>query len=250
MMFYKIIANGQFVGIGTSYDLRKFQKKHSILVTSLENDAQYIQVNELLYRDSWFAKLTTQIFEYTNASIISISENEYNSLADAIQSNEEVAIAEKEFDNKNEEEYIIDPNEEITIEYLKSSKISEMNLCCNNVITNGFDVVLSDKKTHHFSLTIQDQLNIMTLSTLIGDGQELISYHADGELCKYYSVSDIQKIIKSAIDFKTFQITYFNSLKLYIMALNDYNSISEIEYGSEIPLEYQSDTLKELYSQI
>ena len=82
---------------------------------------------------------------------------------------------------------------------------------CSYVITNGFGVILND-----------------------------------GELCKLYSPDDIMKISTEATNFKTYQVSYFNSLKAYIESMNDIESISAITYGIQIPEEYMSDVLKSL----
>ena len=37
---------------------------------------------------------------------------------------------------------------------------------CSNMITTGFDIALNDGKTYHFSLTLQDQLNLITSSNI------------------------------------------------------------------------------------
>ena len=130
---------------------------------------------------------------------------------------------------------------------IKEAKIEEMSAKCNEVITNGFNVVLSDGENYHFSLTVQDQLNLITLSSIAASSDEdNIPYHADGGLCKYYSAKDIVTIVNSATAYKTYHVTYFNSLKSYISSLNDINSVLAITYGIEIPNEYQSDILKEL----
>lgn len=59
----------------------------------------------------------------------------------------------------------------------------------------------TDGETHHFSLTTQDQLNLITLSAMVSQGAEQVPYHADGELCKFYSVSDMLAIINQATNF-------------------------------------------------
>lgn len=149
---------------------------------------------------------------------------------------------------KQEEEYI-DPNTQLTLEYVKEQKIATLNATCNQVITNGFDAILSDGQPYHFSLTTQDQLNLITLSSLVASGQTEIPYHADGELCRYYSVQDINTILDTATAFKTYHVTYFNSLKAYVGSLTTIEEISAIEYGCAIPEEYQSDILKNLLIQ-
>ncbi len=91
-----------------------------------------------------------------------------------------------------------------------------------------------------------NQLNLITLSSLAASGQTEIPYHADGELCRYYSAQDINTILNTATAFKTYHVTYFNSLKAYVESLATIEEIAIIEYGCEIPEEYQSEILKEL----
>lgn len=245
MTYYKLINNNEFIGIATSYDLRKYQKKHNIILTSDEQFAQYIQCNNKLYRDSWFAPITTDTIEYETVCIVSISEEEFNNLSSAIDNNEEIPI-DNETDSIINEESPVDPIEEITLEFIMSKKITEMSNICNKTISAGFDIKLGDNEIHHFSLTTQDQLNLITLSSLVASGETNIPYHADGELCKFYSPEDIMKITEGATNFKTYQVSYFNSLKAYIESMSDIESISAITYGVQIPDEYMSDVLKSL----
>lgn len=246
--YYKLINGTTFVGIATSHDFREYQSKHNILLGCAEESGQYIQYEDNLYRDYWMKPITTDNLQYINVSVIEIDENEYQTLYQAIESGQEIPI---EDDNTIvEDDVYIDPNEELTIEYVMNAKIREMSNICNTVITNGFDIVLSDEELHHFSLTTQDQLNLITLSTMITSGETAIPYHADGELCKFYTVADIQLIVNAATAFKTYHVSYFNSLKSYVEALDDIKSISAIEYGIDIPAEYQSNVLKVLLRQM
>lgn len=247
MKYYKLLNDGEFIGVGTSYDLRKFQLKHSILLTSDDESAQYIQINDKLYRDDWFSPTITELLDYTTVKIIVIEKDEYDTLFEAIETGKEIEITDEESDIQ-EELPQIDPDEEVTIEYVKAVKSAEMSATCNKIITNGFDAILSDGENHHFSLTIQDQLNLITLSSMVATGETVIPYHADGELCKGYSVEDITTIINTATSFKTYHVTYFNSLKVYIDSMNDINEVNNVVYGIDIPEEYQSDVLKQLLS--
>ncbi len=247
MKYYKLLNDGEFIGVGTSYDLRKFQLKHSILLTSDDESAQYIQINDKLYRDDWFSPTITELLDYTTVKIIVIEKDEYDTLFEAIETGKEIEITDEESDIQ-EELPQIDPDEEVTIEYVKAVKSAEMSATCNKIITNGFDAILSDRENHHFSLTIQDQLNLITLSSMVAAGETIIPYHADGELCKGYSVEDITTIINTATSFKTYHVTYFNSLKVYIDSMNDINEVNNVVYGIDIPEEYQSDVLKQLLS--
>lgn len=249
MTYYKIIKNNEFIGIGTSYELRKYQQKHNILLVADDNTAQYIQVKDKLYRDDWFKLLNTNSIEYEIANISVISEDEYKQLLEAIDKGEEISIP-IEADNIIEanDNVIVNEEEIITLEYLKTQKIKEMSHICNQTITNGFDITLSDGKEHHFSLTTQDQLNLITLSAMVSAGETTIPYHADGELCKHFSINDIENVIHTATIFKTYHTTYYNSLKEFIESIQDRNEVSNIYYGVTIPNEYQSEILKELLS--
>ena len=81
-------------------------------------------------------------------------------------------------------------------------------------------------------------------------GSKTLPYHADGEECQFFSVEDMTKIITTAKEYKTYHITYFNSLKLYILSLDDINVIGNIKYGDKIPNEHKSEVLLTLEQQL
>ena len=244
MTYYKVIKDNEFIGIGTSYELRKYQLKHNILLIADDDTAQYIDINGILYRDSWFKVVTTDTIQYENADIVVISEEEYQQLFEAIDKGEEIQVATEEDAYVQIETEQIPIEEMVTVDFLKEQKIKEMNYMCNQIITNGFDIVLNDGNKHHFSLKIQDQINFIALSAMIQSGETIIPYHADGELCRYYSAEDISKVINFATEFKTYHTTYYNSLKAYIQSIQSKEVIHTITYGMNIPVEYQSDILK------
>lgn len=244
MTYYKVIKDNEFIGIGTSYELRKYQLKHNILLVADDDTAQYIDINGILYRDSWLKVLTTDTIQYENADIVVISEEEYHQLSETINKGEEIEININDEPSENEEVVVIDNNEEVTLDYLKAQKVKEMSYICNQTIVNGFDITLSDGEVHHFSLTVQDQLNLITLSAMISAGEQTIPYHADGELCRNFSALDMENVIRAATELKTFHTTYYNSLKAYIESVQYREELSCIAYGVDIPVEYQSDVLK------
>lgn len=248
MSYYKLINGNNFVGVVTQHDFRKYQHKHKILLTCDEDTAQYVQYHGTIYRSFWMVPVTTDEISYQTIDIVRIDEDEYNILSDALDNGEEIEIAGSAEEVPNEET-VVDEIETITIDYVKSRKVAEINRECESIITNGFNVQLSDGEIYHFSLSTQDQLNLATLSTLVLNGESLIPYHADGELCKFYSSEDITRIIDAAMTFKTWHVTYCNALHNYIMAMTDIESVSAIVYGTAIPEEYQSDVLKMLIVQ-
>lgn len=184
---------------------------------------------------------------YITVTYVEIDKEEYDILRNAL-------------DEQSEDDEPIDDiipsgddtpdDDEHAVSLVKTSKIAEMSRTCEAIITNGIDIVLSDNNTYHFSLTTQDQLNLITLSTMIASGQEMVPYHADSELCKYYSATDMLSVIQKATEFKSFHVTYFNSLRAYIESMNSVRAIGAVQYGIDIPEEYQSDVLKEMLEQM
>lgn len=247
MNYYKLIKDSHFIGVVTQQDFRVFQRKHNILLACAADKAQYIQCANVFFRADWMSPVITDKIPYETVEMLEIDKKEYDILLKAMDSGEEIII---EPEQPEPIEQPIDENENITVEYVKSRKIAEMSAACNSVITNGFDVELSDNNSYHFSLTTQDQLNLITLSTMVSSGETAIPYHADGELCKFYSAADITAIISAATAFKTYQVSYFNALKAYIESLTDIEAVGAITYGVEIPIEYQSDVLKFLLNQV
>ena len=247
MRYYKIIMDNKFIGVSTTIDLRKFQKKNEIFLSCDESEAQYIQCDRKLYRSTWMLPEELHKKTIPLASVIEITQSEYEAIYKALESNKEITLDEEVYEEPEDDN--INEEDRITIDYVKESKIKEMKSVCNKMITDGFDVKLSDGESHHFSLTVHDQLNLITSYQTMLDGVEMIPYHADGELCKYYSVTDMNQIVEMANSFKTYHVAYFNSLKSYINSLQDINKIADISYNSDIPIKYQSEVYIALKSE-
>lgn len=138
---------------------------------------------------------------------------------------------------------------EITIEYTDITQdevIATMSDACNQAIVSGVDVTLNDGGTYHFSLSIEDQINMMNLQSMMLSGAESIPYHADDGKCMFYSAEDFKKIADTATAWKLYHESYFNSLREYIKSLNTNEELGNVEYGMEIPEEYQTDVLKDI----
>lgn len=245
MKFYKMINGENFVGIGTSLDLRRFQLKHKIILVCDESKAQYIQYKDDLYRASWMVPVNNDIANYTLLDVIEIDKDEYTALQEAIDIGEDIEVS-AEPEVVVEEVIELLPEEKVTIDYVKGLKLKEMSNQCNKIITAGFNVVLSDGEAHHFDLTLEDQLNLFDAAASIEKGEEAIPYHASGEICKFYSAEDMKLIIDAASNLKKYHTTYFNSLKGYINSLMEVESVVAVVYGEAIPDEYMSEVLKSL----
>ena len=164
-----------------------------------------------------------------------IEKQEYDALVEQLKPN-----------NDAPEDIVPEPSEEERLQERKDKKINQMSRRCSEVITEGVDVELSDGNTYHFSLTVEDQLNLITISAMIAEGQTVLPYHADDEQCVFFSAEDMLKVIDTATNFKTYHTTYFNSLKTYILALETIEEVDSLYYGVDIPEEYQSPVWKEI----
>lgn len=135
-----------------------------------------------------------------------------------------------------------------TLEEVKAWKHSEMSNMCQSTIFNGFDVKLSSGETKHFSLTYEDQINLIGKQLQVAQGEENIEYHPSStptSPCIYYSNADMLKIINEAFAFKSYHTTYCNSLYTWIDNCDSKEDVEEIYYGATIPEEYQSIVLQD-----
>jgi hypothetical protein len=130
------------------------------------------------------------------------------------------------------------PLSEITYKTLRQTKIDLLNKICAEKIIGGIDVILSDKNKYHFDLTIEDQINLLSLQKLVDDGEDFIPYHAKNSEAKMFSNEDMKNIISSASKHRIYHTTYVNALKNYVQNLKDLNSLAGIYYGMPIPEEY------------
>jgi hypothetical protein len=78
MTYYKVVEQTGAIRVGSTQNLRRYQKKHNILLLADETQAQYIQIGEKLYRDYWFAPVTTYQISFEMAHISTISKEEYD----------------------------------------------------------------------------------------------------------------------------------------------------------------------------
>ena len=239
MKYYKLLTNNEFIGVVDSSNFVRENPNNGWLLTSNENLGQFISLDNKLYRDYWMQPIVNNHNRFETVTVTEITAEEYDSLKVAIDNNETIII-----DDDDEEEPIVIPEDDdpdITLEFIRSSKINAMSYACRITIEAGFDLDLRGE-THHFSLSIQDQLNLMSLSMMV-QTQELIPYHADGEESTFYTAEEVKQIIDAAATFKNYHLAYYNALKAYINDLDTIEAIAAIEYGTPIPDEYKSDVL-------
>ena len=215
MKYYKIIKNKEFIGVGTTLNLRRFQTKHQIILICDETQVQYIQLGDVLYRANWMWPEAADSVKYEIADVIRIEKDEYDLLFKAIETNEEITI---------EEEAVVESEsvvvEEPTIDYVRASKIAELKRDCNKAITNGVDIKLSDGGTRHFSMSLEDQINLLTMAYLSDES--------------VYSIEDMKTIITETNAFKNNHIAKFKQLKDRVDFLNTIQEISAVNYHEEV----------------
>lgn len=241
MKYFKILVNDAIIGAITSEEFMRYLPITDCFVRATEQTGEYVTYEGKFYRATWMRPIVHYV-DYTEALILAITKEEYDIFRAAIASNE--PIEDDEEWNEPEEEPIppvIDPIEVETLEFIRSSKINEMNASCRRTIESGFDLELRGE-THHFSLTTQDQLNLMSISVM-AQTQDLIPYHADGEESTFYTTEEINQVIAAATSFKNYNLSYYNALKAYINSLDTIEAIAAITYGTPIPDEYKSDVL-------
>lgn len=215
MKYYKIIKNKEFIGVGTTLNLRRFQNKHQIMLICDETQVQYIQLVDVLYRANWMWPEVTDSVKYEIADVIRIEKDEYDLLLHAVETNEEIVI---------EEEPVIEAEhvvvEDSTIDYVRASKITELKHQCNKTITEGVDIKLSDGETRHLTMSLEDQINLLTMA-----------YIADESV---YSAEDMKAIIAEMNAFKNYHIAKFKKLENRVNSLNTIQEISAVNYHEEV----------------
>lgn len=246
-MYYKLIQGKTIIGFCASIDFRKYQEKHKRILFANEETGQFVEYKGKYYRDDWLRVLPEGTVKTDHADIVRISFEEYGALAEAFQTEEEIEIPEEPIEDPVEEPVTEDPD--ITLEFIKEAKIKQMAKTCEDTIRHGFDVVLSDGESHHFSLELEDQLKIQALALKAQAGDTMLYWHPDGELCTFYSAADVMKIYGELEKIQTMQTTYFNSLKYYINSLQTIEDVSAITYGTPIPEQFQSEVLRYLLTQ-
>lgn len=140
------------------------------------------------------------------------------------------------------------PEYEPTLEEIKEQKVQEMNQVQQNLIIQGTEVELSDGSKEKFTLNTNDQLSLNSLSVKNLEGLTVLPWHPADESvhCKFYSEEDMKKITDTCMNFVTYHVTYFRDLRIYIRSLQTKEEVESIEYGVDIPIEYQSEVLQAL----
>lgn len=243
--WFKIIKDGLIVGTATDQNFAKYSEKSGRVHICNALDGQYVVVNDIFYRDDWMLALNPKSYvEFETAKVISIPEKEYDLL---VKFDPEQPVFEEIVDNEKKDISAKDLSSEskATVELVRSGKLNRLSNECQKIIESGYDLILSDGISHHFSLSIQDQLNMLELQKALETGNDLV-YHADGELMQFYSQEDAKDILIGANKWKQYNLALYNSLKNWIQNTEDISLIDSIRFDSEIPEKYCTIVLQSL----
>ena len=108
---------------------------------------------------------------------------------------------------------------------ITSQKKSELSAECEKAIVSGVDVGEA-----HYSLTIEDQANILAWMAVAQTGKA-VPYHQDGQPCRVYTAEEFLEVANAAVVHKTHHTTYCNLLMRQVEAMTDVGDVKAVEYG-------------------
>lgn len=222
MKYYQIIKDNEFIGIASSRNFVKTQKKHSFLANTDEAHGEFLLLDGILYRTTWMQPLPQKEYNYVIADIIEISEERYQELEHAIETAPEESHSPIIITPDKPE---IEQDDEVLLEYIRNSKINEMSYECNKEIENGIDY-----NEKHYSLTQYDQINLLSAQLAIMNGAQSATYHADGETYREYSAAEINELAALANEHKNTILQKYNHIKVHIKTLTTINEISAVQW--------------------
>ncbi len=123
----------------------------------------------------------------------------------------------------------------ISAESIIPAKKEELSKACEATIVAGVDV--GDK---HYSMTIEDQANILAWMAVAQTGKA-VPYHSDGNPCEVYSAEDFLAVANAAVAYKTHHTTYCNLLMRQVEEMTDVEEVNAVEYGvTQLNEKYQA----------
>ena len=111
------------------------------------------------------------------------------------------------------------------IENVISQEKSELSAECEKAIIAGVDV-----GDAHYSLTIEDQANILAWMAVAQTGKA-VPYHCDGQPCRVYTADEFMEVANAAVAYKTHHTTYCNLLMRQVEAMTDADEVKAVQYG-------------------
>ena len=230
MKYFKIIKDNIIIGAITSQNFMRYLSITDCFIRATEQEGEYVTYNGQFYRATWMHPIIKNV-KHIDAMILAIQEEEYNAIIEAIQSNEvieeDLLEEEQEEIRQRQEEAgeLPNPIDELTIEFIRSSKLNELSYACQKRIEAGFN--WGDK---HYSLTKEDQINLLNAQLMINSGETSVLYHADGEDYRYFNAEEILALVERATNWRLDHTIYLKSLKQRVNAATTIEEIAAITY--------------------
>ena len=117
------------------------------------------------------------------------------------------------------------------LDVIRADKLAELSSSCNAAITAGMDVETS-QGMEHFSLQETDQINLTTALSAVQSGAAGYPYHADGQLCRMFTASEIQAIAAASVKHKLYHTTLCNHLLTWARRAETKEELSGITYSA------------------
>ena len=118
------------------------------------------------------------------------------------------------------------------LDEIRADKLAELSASCNAAITAGMDVETT-KGREHFSLQETDQINLTTALSAVQSGASGYPYHADGQLCRLFTVAEIQAIAAASVQHKLYHTTLCNHLLTWARRAETKEELSGITYAAD-----------------
>ena len=132
----------------------------------------------------------------------------------------------------NGEYTIEDVPDDRPLDVIRADKLAELSASCNAAITAGMDVETT-QGTEHFSLQETDQINLTTALSAVQSGAAGYPYHADGQLCRLFTATEIQAIAAASVRHKLYHTTLCNHLLTWARRAETKEELSGITYAAD-----------------
>lgn len=114
----------------------------------------------------------------------------------------------------------------------RAAKEAEISKACNEAIIAGIDVETS-QGIEHFSLEETDQINLAVALSAVQQGITMYPYHADGKMCRMFTVDEIKAINSEANWHKLYHTTLCNHLLTWVRRAETVVEINSITYSAD-----------------
>ena len=244
MHYYKFISNNTIIDAVCNPSWVKTDRRGRVVLCDISEAMGVVSSDSQRIMQIAGADLLKN-GEYEEIYVADITETEYDELTVLLNLNATIPNDDEVIWDE-EPPAIEEPIVDATLAEVKARCLSILSADCQKAIYAGVDIALSDGVVRHFDLELEDQLNLLSISALITSGALSIPYHASGELCEFYSASDMMKIIDEANKHRTYHTSYYNSLKNWVMSMDSIADVGNVHYGDTIPVEYCSYVLLDL----